>query len=163
MAGTISDQFALAIFDLNENELLIVYERCAVYLNKWDCKPSRPHFLYFLGRVQNVTKAIMHSKYLLLFTDQYIEIRVAETGELRQFIPGSYVRFLGQGKFHETLDKESLYWIVMEHRIGRNPLVFYHRKSCNDVVRSVMALPEYPDCHFIFDLLLREEPTDRPG
>lgn len=162
MAGTISDQFAVAILDLNETEFLVVYERRAVYINKIDCQPSRPKILYFLGNVQNVTKATLLSGYLILFTDQYIEIRVAETGELRQFIPGSHVRYIGQGKFYERLDKNSLGCILKTEKIGWNPLNSRNGRNRQDVVRSAMALPEHPDSRFIFDLVLREEPVHRP-
>ncbi|WYZ41190.1 hypothetical protein EsH8_V_000085 [Colletotrichum jinshuiense] len=162
MAGTISDQFAVAILDLNETEFLVVYERRAVYINKIDCQPSRPKILYFLGNVQNVTKATLLSGYLILFTDQYIEIRVAETGEVRQFIPGSHVRYIGQGKFYERLDKNSLGCIFKTEKFGWNPLNSRNGRSRQDVVRSAMALPEYPNSRFIFDLVLREEPVHRP-
>jgi len=74
-------------------EFLLCYEACAVYVNKHG-DISRSVIMEFVGRA---TAAAVHGPYVLLFDRDFVEVRNAMNGRLRQVISGRDVRCLDDG------------------------------------------------------------------
>jgi len=85
---------ALAIFRLNENEFLCVYDECAVYVNKHG-DVSRSVVMEFVGRAK---AACLIDGFLVLFDSDFVEVRDATSGRLKQVIAGKDVRCLDDGR-----------------------------------------------------------------
>lgn len=84
----------LAMFRLSDLEFLCIYEECAVYVNKHG-DISRSVVMEFVGRVK---AAALISGFLVLFDDDFVQVRDAQTGRLKQVIAGRDVRCLDDGK-----------------------------------------------------------------
>ncbi len=82
------------MFRLNEAEFLLCYEECAVYVNKHG-DVSRSVIMEFVGKAKS---AAMYGPYVLLFDPDFIEIRNADNGRLRQVISGRDVRCLDDAR-----------------------------------------------------------------
>ncbi|KAH7149103.1 CNH domain-containing protein [Dactylonectria estremocensis] len=95
ITNRIRGQRPLGMFTLNSNEFIIPYETVALYIDKHG-DISRSVILGYAGK-QAAQDATMYEKYLLLFYDDYVEIREAENGWLRQIIPGQDIRVLDHG------------------------------------------------------------------
>lgn len=76
------------------SELLCVYEECAVYVNKYG-DISRSVVLEFVGKVK---QASLVGGYLVLFDSEFVEVRDALNGRLKQVIAGRDVRCLDSGR-----------------------------------------------------------------
>ncbi|KAK3081180.1 hypothetical protein LTS18_009347 [Coniosporium uncinatum] len=74
-------------------EFLLCYEGCAVYVNKHG-DISRSVIMEFVGKA---TAAAIHGPYVLLFDKDFVEVRNAMNGRLRQVISGRDVRCLDDG------------------------------------------------------------------
>ncbi|KAJ4264037.1 Rho guanine nucleotide exchange factor [Fusarium torreyae] len=96
IAGRIRDQKPLGMFRLNENEFIVTYEDCAVYVDKHG-DVSRTLIMEYTGKQKKARGATMYGQYLLLFNEDYVEVRNAENGRLRQIIAGRDVRVLDLG------------------------------------------------------------------
>lgn len=96
IADRIRDQRPLQMFRLNDNEFILAYEKCAVYVDKHG-DISRSFVMEYIGQHKGVTSATMHGRYLLLSTPDYVEVRNAESGELCQVIVGEDVRIIDPG------------------------------------------------------------------
>ena len=84
----------LAMFRLSDGEFLCVYEECAVYIDKHG-EVSRGVVLEFVGKAK---AAALESGFLILFDTDFVEIRDAHLGRLKQIIPGKDVRCLDNGR-----------------------------------------------------------------
>ncbi|KAK5170356.1 Rho guanine nucleotide exchange factor [Saxophila tyrrhenica] len=93
IAGHIKDQRALAMLRLSDQEYLLVYANCAVYINKHG-EVSRSVILEFVGSAQS---AALYGAYLLLFCEDFVEIRNALNGRLMQVIAGREIKCLDDG------------------------------------------------------------------
>ncbi|KAK1485617.1 CNH domain-containing protein [Colletotrichum cuscutae] len=96
IASRIRDQRPLGMFRLNDQEFLLAYEDCAVYVDKHG-DVSRTLIMEYSGKQKKATSATMYGQYLLLFNGDYVEVRNAENGRLRQIIAGRDVRCLDFG------------------------------------------------------------------
>lgn len=94
IAARIKDQRPLGMFRLSESEFLLAYDECAVYVNKHG-DVSRGVIMEFVGRPRSATLA---GPYLLLFDPDFVEVRNAHNGRLRQVVPGRDVRCLDDGR-----------------------------------------------------------------
>ncbi|POS78120.1 Rgf3-like protein [Diaporthe helianthi] len=96
IANRIRDQRPLGMFKLNDQEFLLAYEDCAVYVDKHG-EVSRTLIMEYSGKQKKARGATMFGQYLLLFNEDYVEVRNAENGRLRQIVAGRDVRVLDQG------------------------------------------------------------------
>lgn len=81
------------MFRLSDSEFLVAFEECAVYVNKHG-DVSRSVVMEFVGKAHS---ACLHGKFLILFHDDFVEIRNAVNGRLRQVIAGKNVTLLDDG------------------------------------------------------------------
>lgn len=93
IAGRLSGQMPLGMFRLSEQEFLCVYEECSIYVNKHG-DISRSVVMEFVGRAKT---AALYGPYVLLFDSEFVEIRNAQNGRLRQVISGRDVRCIDDG------------------------------------------------------------------
>lgn len=96
IANRIRDQKPLGMFRLNDQEFLLAYEDCAVYVDKHG-DVSRSVIMEYSGKQKKARGATMYGQYLLLFNEDYVEVRNAENGRLRQIIAGRDVKVLDYG------------------------------------------------------------------
>ncbi|CAJ2504039.1 Uu.00g114330.m01.CDS01 [Anthostomella pinea] len=96
IASRVRDQRPLGMFRLNDQEFLLAYEDCAVYIDKHG-DVSRSVIMEYSGKQKRAKGATMYGQYLLLFNEDYVEVRNAENGRLRQIIAGRDVRVLDYG------------------------------------------------------------------
>jgi hypothetical protein len=96
IASRIREQRPLGMFKLNDQEFLLAYEDCAVYVDKHG-DVSRSVIMEYSGRQKKAKGATMYGQYLVLINEDYIEIRNAENGRLRQIIAGRDMRVLDYG------------------------------------------------------------------
>ncbi len=95
IASRISGQRALGMLRLSEQEYLLVYTGCAVYINKHG-EVSRSVILEFVG-VANSCALWGSAPYLILFNEDFVEIRNAMNGRLKQIIAGREIKCLDDG------------------------------------------------------------------
>lgn len=93
IASRVADQYPLGMFRLSDQEFLLCYNECAVYVNKHG-DISRSVILDFVGRARS---AAMYGRYVLLFDLDFVEIRHAQNGRLRQIISGKDIKCLDDG------------------------------------------------------------------
>ncbi|KAH9826503.1 Rho guanyl nucleotide exchange factor [Teratosphaeria destructans] len=93
IAAHIKDQRALGMLRLSEQEFLLCYQSCAVYVNKHG-EISRSVILDFVGNAQS---AALYGAYLILFDNDFVEIRNAQNGRLKQVIAGREIKCLDDG------------------------------------------------------------------
>lgn len=93
IASHIKDQKALSMLRLSDQEFLLVYANCAVYVNKHG-DVSRSVIMEFVGNAQS---AALYGAYLILFDNDFVEIRNAQNGRLKQIIAGREVKCLDDG------------------------------------------------------------------
>jgi len=93
IASHIKDQRALGMLRLSEQEFLLCYSNCAVYVNKHG-DVSRSVIMDFVGNAQS---AALYGPYLILFDNDFVEIRNAQNGRLKQIIAGREVKCLDDG------------------------------------------------------------------
>ncbi|OTB07384.1 hypothetical protein M426DRAFT_53781 [Hypoxylon sp. CI-4A] len=96
IANRIKEQRPLGMFRLNDQEFLLAYEDCAVYVDKYG-DVSRSVIMEYSGKQKKARGASMYGQYLLLFNEDYVEVRNAENGRLRQIIAGRDVKVLDYG------------------------------------------------------------------
>ncbi|KAF2821792.1 hypothetical protein CC86DRAFT_470455 [Ophiobolus disseminans] len=93
IAARLATQNPLGMFRLSDQEFLLCYEECAVYINK-NGDISRSVIMEFVGKAKS---AAMYGPYVLLFDPDFVEIRNAQNGRLRQVIAGRDVKCLDDG------------------------------------------------------------------
>ncbi|KAJ9312479.1 hypothetical protein DTO271D3_7181 [Paecilomyces variotii] len=93
IANRIKDLRPLGMFRLSDSEFLVAYSECAVYVNKHG-DVSRSVVMEFVGRAHT---ACLCGKFLILLNEDFIEVRNAMNGRLRQVIPGHNVVCLDDG------------------------------------------------------------------
>lgn len=81
------------MFRLSDAEFLVTYSECAVYVNQHG-HVSRSVIMEFVGKAQT---ACLYGKFLVLFNEDFVEVRNAMNGRLRQVIPGRNVVCLDTG------------------------------------------------------------------
>ncbi|TVY75851.1 Rho1 guanine nucleotide exchange factor [Lachnellula suecica] len=93
ITNRLAGQRPLGMFRLSESEFLLCYEECGVYVDSHG-DVSRSVIMEFVGRAKT---AAMFGAYLVLFDGDFVEVRNAENGRLRQVIAGRDVRCLDYG------------------------------------------------------------------
>lgn len=93
IANRLNGQKPLGMFRLSNAEFLLCYEECGVYVDKHG-EVSRSVIMEFVGKAKT---AAMYGTYLILFDSDFVEVRNAENGRLRQVIAGKDVRCLDYG------------------------------------------------------------------
>jgi len=85
----------VGIFRSSDSEFLLCYNEFGVYVNKRGF-PSRPStgIIEWEGRAESVA---IHPPNILLFDNQFIEVRHIKTGRLAQIIQGNNIRCLWNG------------------------------------------------------------------
>ena len=81
------------MFRISESEFLVAFTECAVYVNKHG-DVSRSVVMEFVGRAYS---ACLCGKFLILCNDDFVEVRNAMNGRLRQVIAGRNVTLLDEG------------------------------------------------------------------
>lgn len=81
------------MFRISEGEFLVAYQQCAVYVNKHG-DVSRSVVMEFVGIAHT---ACLYGKFLILFNEDFVEVRNAMNGRLRQVIPGHHVVCIDDG------------------------------------------------------------------
>jgi hypothetical protein len=94
IAQRINGQRPLGMFRLSDQEFLLCFETCAVYINKHG-DISRSAILDFVGKARS---AALFGPFVLLFDNDFVEIRNAMNGRLRQVIAGRDVKCLDDGQ-----------------------------------------------------------------
>lgn len=89
----LKDLRPLGMFRLSEAEFLVVFAECAVYVNKLG-DISRSVIMEFVGRANS---ACLYYPFLILFNDDFVEIRDAQSGRLKQVVTGQSIRMLDDG------------------------------------------------------------------
>ncbi|RMZ86029.1 hypothetical protein DV737_g292, partial [Chaetothyriales sp. CBS 132003] len=93
IANRIQNLKPLGMFRLSESEFLVAFEECAVYVNKHG-DVSRSVVMEFVGKAQS---ACLYGQYLILFDNDFVEIRDAQNGRLKQVIAGRDIKMLDSG------------------------------------------------------------------
>ncbi|KAK5123828.1 hypothetical protein LTR85_002464 [Meristemomyces frigidus] len=93
IASHIKDQRALGMLRLSEQEFLLCYSNCAVYVNKHG-EVSRSVIMDFVGCALS---AALYGPFLVLFDSDFVEIRNAQNGRLKQIIAGREIKCLDDG------------------------------------------------------------------
>ncbi|KAK4983856.1 Rho guanine nucleotide exchange factor [Elasticomyces elasticus] len=104
IAGHLTNQMPLNMLRLSEQEFLLCFERCAVYVNKHG-DVSRSVVMAFVGKASRATLVngppgaggAQGGCYLVLFCEGFVEVREARMGTLKQVIPGRDIRCLDDG------------------------------------------------------------------
>lgn len=96
VANRIRDLRPLGMFRLNEQEYILAYDECAVYVDLHG-DVSRTLIMEYSGKQRKARAATMLHPYLILHNEDYIEVRNAENGRLKQIIAGKDVRMLDLG------------------------------------------------------------------
>ncbi|KAF1988900.1 hypothetical protein K402DRAFT_22308 [Aulographum hederae CBS 113979] len=116
-------------------EFLLCYEECAVYINKLG-EISRSVIMEFVGKAK---AAAVYGPYVLLFDHDFVEVRNALNGRLRQVISGRDVRCLDDG-------------LGGQNSGGQAQPASGKRRS----VKVGMQHPEIEKCQIVVELVLNE-------
>lgn len=150
IASRIKDLKPLGMFRLGELEFLVVFEECAVYINKLG-DVSRGVVMEFVGKAKS---ACLYGQYLILFDDDFVEIRNAMNGRMKQVIAGKDIKMLDDGGggngMSSTPQQAGL-------GAGANGLGLQGYGAAPRTVKIVMQHPEYEKSHVVVELLENTE------
>ncbi|KAJ5087715.1 hypothetical protein N7456_011331 [Penicillium angulare] len=149
IAQRIKDLRPLGMYRLSDSEFLVAYEECAVYVNKHG-DVSRSVVMEFVGRAHT---ACLHGKFLILFNDDFVEVRNAMNGRLRQVIPGHNVVCLDDGsKLPGSFGQANASGISAQIGFnGANGIT-----SNSHTVKICMQHPEYERSQIVLELVENE-------
>ncbi|KAI6644412.1 hypothetical protein MCOR14_001189 [Pyricularia oryzae] len=142
IAQRIQSQRPLGMFKLNDQEFLLTYEDCAVYMDKHG-EVSRTLIMEYSGKQKKARAATMFGQYLLLFNEDYVEVRNAENGRLRQIIAGRDVRCLDYGYRGPTGPGQGV-------ATGALPV------DSQGTVKICMSHPEVPGSQIVLEMALND-------
>lgn len=140
IATRLQGQKPLGMFRLSDAEFLLCYEECGVYVDKHG-EVSRSVILEFVGRAKT---AAMYGAYLVLFDNDFVEVRNAENGRLRQVIAGSGVKCLDYGV----------------NPLGAGKSVGNGGVGEKRTLKLVMAHPEINGSQIVLEMVLNEGQSD---
>ncbi|KUL86365.1 hypothetical protein ZTR_08614 [Talaromyces verruculosus] len=159
IGNRIKDLRPLGMFRLSDAEFLLAYSECAVYVNKLG-DISRSVVMEFVGRAHT---ACLHGKFLILLNDDFVEVRNAMNGRLRQVIPGRNVVCLDDGGNMGAVDDK----ISQESNFaGAGANGHAHSSSTSDLARTgrtvkiCMQHPEYERSQIVVELIANEGQSD---
>ncbi|OKL57703.1 hypothetical protein UA08_07063 [Talaromyces atroroseus] len=154
IGNRIKDLRPLGMFRLSDGEFLLAYSECAVYVNQLG-DVSRSVVMEFVGRAHT---ACLYGKFLILLNDDFVEVRNAENGRLRQVIPGRNVVCLDDGgNMEATGDTAS-----QESNFAKHAAVNGQAFSTSDLARNgrtvkiCMQHPEYERSQIVVELIENE-------
>lgn len=153
LARRIKDLATISMFWLDGNEFILVYQNCAVYVDKHG-DVSRSAIMEFISQTKPVKAATMFDKYLILFTDEYVEIRDTEDGRLCQVIAGKGVKCLDYGIRGPTGDFHVAGEAAYSSSFRRAGPSTELRKA---TVKFAMSLLDQPDVAVVLELVLDPE------
>ena len=142
IATHVKDQKALCMLRLSDVEFLLCYANCAVYVNKHG-EVSRSVIMEFVGSAQS---AALYGAYLILFDNDFVEIRNAQNGRLKQIIAGREIKCLDDGGT----------WTAGPGP-GMNGSVNGPNVPGSRTVKVVMQHPELERTQIVVELLLNED------
>ncbi|KAI9684803.1 MAG: hypothetical protein M1829_000178 [Trizodia sp. TS-e1964] len=119
IAARLTGQRPLGMFRLSDTEFLLCYEECAVYVNKHG-EVSRSVIMEFVGKAKS---AALYGPYILLFDLDFVEIRNAQNGRLRQVIAGRDVRCLDDAESGGSAGKRTIKIALQHPEMDRSQLV----------------------------------------
>ena len=152
IASHIKDQRALAMLRLSDQEYLLVYGECAVYINKHG-EVSRSVILEFVGVAQS---AALYGAYLLLFCEEFVEIRNALNGRLMQVIAGREIKCLDDGGSSSSNSVAATVGVNGAAQGGVNGNGYSEpTKVGGRTVKLVMQHPEIERTQVVVELLLK--------
>lgn len=93
IANRIKDLRPLGMFRISPEEFLVVFEECAVYVDKYG-DVCRGVVMEFVGSAHS---ACLCGKFLILVNHDFVEVRNAVNGRMRQVIAGRNVTLLDDG------------------------------------------------------------------
>lgn len=146
IASRIKDLKPLGMFRLGDLEFLVVFEECAVYINKLG-DVSRGVVMEFVGKAKG---ACLYGQYLILFDDDFVEIRNAMNGRMKQVIAGKDIKMLDDGGGGNGMSN-----IPQQAGLGgvANGLGLQGYGSAPRTVKLVMQHPEYEKSYVVVELL----------
>ncbi|KAK5735778.1 Rho guanine nucleotide exchange factor [Elasticomyces elasticus] len=147
IAAHIKDQRALGMLRLSEQEFLLCYSNCAVYVNKHG-EVSRSVIMDFVGNAQS---AALYGAYLVLFDNDFVEIRNAQNGRLKQIIAGREIKCLDDGGSMAASGAANV-----SNANGPNGSANGPTAAINRTVKFVMQHPEAERTQIVVELLLNE-------
>ncbi|KJZ75869.1 hypothetical protein HIM_04693 [Hirsutella minnesotensis 3608] len=151
IAGRIREQRPLGMFRLNDNEFIVTYEDCAVYVDKHG-DVSRTLIMEYTGKQKKAKGAAMYGQYLLLYNEDYVEVRNAENGRLRQIIAGRDVRIIDYGIRGPTGGNAAQSQLIF----GQHGQLSTAGEVCKGSVKIAMCHPELPGKQIILEMLLND-------
>jgi hypothetical protein len=152
IASRIKDLKPLGMFRLGEAEFLVTFEECAVYINKTG-DISRGVVMEFVGRAK---AACLHNQYLILVDDDFVEIRDAQNGRLKQVIAGQHIRLLDDGGGGAGPAQGQTPAMLGG---GINGLGLKNFSNSTRTPKLVMQHPEHEKSHILVELLLTADPA----
>ncbi|KAL2426441.1 Rho1 guanine nucleotide exchange factor 3 [Exophiala dermatitidis] len=150
IASRIKDLKPLGMFRLGEAEFLVTFEECAVYVNKHG-DISRGVVMEFVGRAKS---ACLYAQYLILVDDDFVEIRDAQNGRLKQVIAGKDIKLLDDGGGGSGGGQPQTPAALGG---GINGLGMKNYMNAPRTPKIVLQHPEYEKSHLIVELLLTTE------
>ncbi|KAI0096986.1 CNH domain-containing protein [Nemania sp. FL0031] len=154
IATRVKDQRPLGMFRLNDQEYILAYEDCAVYVDKYG-DVSRSVIMEYSGKQKKAKGATVYGQYLILFNDDYVEVRNAENGRLRQIIAGRDVKALDYGVRGPT----GGFYNVNGH--GGRTNVVENGLDSKGTVKIAMAHPEVAGQQIVLEMLLNNGHTEK--
>lgn len=146
IASRIKDLKPLGMFRLSEQEFLVAFEECAVYVNKHG-DVSRSVVMEFVGRAKT---ACLAGQYLILFNDDFVEIRNSMNGRMKQVIAGHDIRCLDDGGGSNTASP------IAALGGGVNGLGLQGFGAALRTVKISMQHPEHERSQLVVELLENE-------
>lgn len=151
IAARLKDLRPLGMFRLSEAEFLVAFSECAVYVNKLG-DISRSVIMEFVGRANY---ACLHYPYLILFNDDFVEIRDAQSGRLKQVIAGQSIKMLDDGgNLNATLGQGGAQGASLGG--GANGLGVQGFRSAPKSVKFAMLHPEYERSYVVVEMVVKE-------
>ncbi|KAI1172837.1 CNH domain-containing protein [Nemania sp. FL0916] len=154
IATRVREQRPLGMFRLNDQEYILAYEDCAVYIDKYG-DISRSVIMEYSGKQKKAKGATVYGQYLILFNDDYVEVRNAENGRLRQIIAGRDVRVLDYGIRGPT----GGYYNI--NGLGGLTSVPDSGVGSKGSVKIAMAHPEVAGQQIVLEMLLNNGHTEK--
>jgi hypothetical protein len=109
----------LGMFRLSDQEFLLAFEMCAVYVNKQG-DISRSVIMEYVGKAR---AAAVFGPYVLLFDNDFVEVRNAMNGRLRQVVAGRDVKCLDDGTNGGNSGKRSIKVAMMHPEVEKCQIV----------------------------------------
>lgn len=156
IASRIKDLRPLGMFRLGEAEFLLTFEECAVYVNKLG-DVSRGVVMEFVGRAKS---ACLYGHYLILFDDDFVEIRDSMNGRLKQVIAGKDIRLLDDGGQGGNAAGPNSQQNTPQLGGGLNGLGLQGFGAGPRTVKFSMQHPEYERSHVLVELLENDYHND---